>query len=335
MRLLARRIRRRRRRGHAVADETFTREAARGDVLFIPGAAFIHTGYPALIARTQRDHGVCVALLLYDIIPVRRPEFVDRAHAASFRAWLDGMLPLCDHLFAISRSAAAEAEDHASRTGLVLRDRVHPIPIGSGFSTDLAAPASAPANLPAPGAYVLFVSTIEARKNHGLLVRVWRRLLDELPRDQVPALVFAGRVGWMVEDLMQQLRNTNFLDGKIILSTHPTDAELAALYRGCLFTVFPSFYEGWGLPVTESLTFGKPCVISNTTSLPEAGGALARYFDPENIAEATRLIRETIADRAALAAWEQRIIREFHPVAWDESAQAVMRALGVAQTASV
>jgi glycosyltransferase involved in cell wall biosynthesis len=139
----------------------------------------------------------------------------------------------------------------------------------------------------------------------------------------------------MVQDLMQQLQNTNFLDGKIISIEHPSDAELAALYRGCLFTVFPSLYEGWGLPVTESLTFGKPCVISNATSLPEAGGTLARYFDPENIAEATRVIHETIADRAALAAWERRIATEFQPVAWDVSAQAIIEALGVAQTASV
>jgi glycosyltransferase involved in cell wall biosynthesis len=324
-------------------DTAFKREVVRGDVLFIPGAAFIHAEYPALIARTKREYGVRVALLLYDIIPVRRPEFVDRAHAESFRKWLDGILPLCDHLFAISRSAAGEAEDHARRAGLVLRDRVHPIPIGSGFSTDLTAmTACARANLPTPGTYVLFVSTIEGRKNHGLLVRVWRRLLEELPADQVPSLVFAGRVGWMVGDLMQQLRNTDFLDGKIILVTHPTDAELAALYRGCLFTVFPSLYEGWGLPVSESLSFGKPCVISTATSLPEAGGTLARYFDPENVTDATRVIRDIIADRAGLAEWEQRVIGEFRPVAWEVTAEAVVNALerhaataGVARTAPV
>src|SRR6185437_13860829 len=118
------------------------------------------------------------------------------------------------------------------------------------------------------------------------------------------------------------LRNCDFLGGKIVLVEDPSDAELERLYQGCLFTLFPSFHEGWGLPVTESLTFGKPCVISNATSLPEAGGTLARYFDPENIADATRVIRETIADRASLAAWEQRIVSEFQPVAWDVSARA-------------
>ena len=134
-------------------------------------------------------------------------------------------------------------------------------------------------------------------------------------------------------DLLQQLENAFWLGGKIRHVQDPSDAELAALYRGCLFTVFPSLYEGWGLPVTESLAFGKPCVIANATSLPEAGGSLARMFDPDNVADATRVIREVIEDRAALAEWEQRVVKEFRPVSWDATAQALVS--GVAQTARV
>ena len=70
--------------------------------------------------------------------------------------------------------------------------------------------------------------------------------------------MFAGRVGWLVQDLMQQLKNTDWLDGKIILVDSPSDAELETLYEDCLFTLFPSFYEGWGLPVTESLAMARP-----------------------------------------------------------------------------
>ena len=171
------------------------------------------------------------------------------------------------------------------------------------------------------------MSTIEVRKNHLLLVKVWRRLLAEMPEGEVPTLVFAGRVGWMVADLMQQLENTGYLGGAVALVADPSDAELAALYRGCLFTLFPSFYEGWGLPVSESLAFGKPCIISDATSLPEVGGTLARYIDPEDVAGATRVIRATLEDRAGLAAWEARIGREFRPVAWRETAQAVVEAM--------
>ena len=131
----------------------------------------------------------------------------------------------------------------------------------------------------------------------------------------------------MVADLMQQLRNAHYLDGKLVLFQDPTDGELTTLYQGAQFTLFPSFYEGWGLPVTESLAFGKPAIISNTTSLPEAGGALARYFDPESTTEAYHVIREVVEDPEGLRNWQARVARDFRPVTWDEAARAVLRAL--------
>ncbi len=300
----------------------FAAEVTPGDMLFIPGAAFVHSDYPAFIARLASRHGLRVALLVYDIIPVRRPEYVDPGLTRRFGTWLDGMLPLCDRLMAISRSAAGEATAHAATNAIALRDAIHPIPIGTGFSGQAEGTQSP--GLPAPGSYVLFVSTIEARKNHLLLFRVWRRLLDTMPPGAVPTLVFAGKPGAQSGDLMAMLHNTVFLGGHIRLIDQPSDADLAALYRGCLFTLFPSHYEGWGLPVTESLAFGKPCLISNATSLPEAGGDLARYFDPEDVPGATALIRATLENREDLAAWTRRVATEFRPVSWQESARAVM-----------
>lgn len=147
-----------------------------------------------------------------------------------------------------------------------------------------------------------------------------------MPAHEVPTLIFAGRVGWMVADLMQQLHNTNYLDGKIRLIRDPSDLELTTLYQGCLFTLFPSFYEGWGLPVSESLAFGKPCIISCAASLPEAGGELARYFDPDNASDAMRVIRQTLDDRPGLAAWQARVKQQFLPVPWEHSARAVLAA---------
>ena len=100
------------------------------------------------------------------------------------------------------------------------------------------------------------------------------------------------------------------------------------LYQGCLFTLFPSHYEGWGLPVTESLALGKPCIISNVTSLPEAGGDLARYLDPDDLAGTVRLIRAVISDRPGLAAWEAQVRRDFQPVPWEDSARAILEGIG-------
>jgi glycosyltransferase involved in cell wall biosynthesis len=215
---------------------------------------------------------------------------------------------------------------------LPLRAVPTPIPVGTGFKESYAAErrstdGTVSSRLPAPNSYVLMVSTIEPRKNHILLFRVWRRLMEDMRASSVPTLVFAGRVGWLVSDLMEQLHNSSFLDGKIIVIESPTDEELEALYGGCLFTLFPSFYEGWGLPVTESHAFGRPCIISKTSSLPEAGGSLARYIDPDNTTDAYRVIRETIQDQAGLREWRDRVRREFKPVEWSQSARAVFKAL--------
>ena len=301
-----------------------------GDVLASLGSPWFHPTYGALVGRACAAHGLRFMILVYDLIPLLRPEWCDRSLVRSFRDWHEAVLPLADRILAISRATAADVERYAAEHGIVLRDRVRAIPSGTGFGGAVeegAVEEGALRALPAAGSYVLIVSTIEVRKNHLLLVKVWRRLLAEMPAGEVPTLVFAGRVGWMVADLMQQLENTGYLGGAVALVADPSDAELAALYRGCLFTLFPSFYEGWGLPVSESLAFGKPCIISDATSLPEVGGTLARYIDPEDVAGATRVIRATLEDRAGLAAWEARIGREFRPVAWRETAQAVVEAM--------
>jgi len=148
----------------------------------------------------------------------------------------------------------------------------------------------------------------------------------------VPDLVFAGRVGWLVADLIAQLDHTSWLGGRVRLVRDPTDAELRALYAGSLFTVFPSLHEGWGLPVTESLALGKPCLCSNAASLPEAGGALCRYFDPESLSSAFRSIAAVLDDRPGLAAWEAQVRRDFEPVPWAATAGALLDAVAALET---
>jgi glycosyltransferase involved in cell wall biosynthesis len=314
----------------------FAATARQGDILAALGSPWIRADYSRYLEKAVRERGLCFALLIYDIIPVRRPEWMEQGLARTFRAWLDAALPLADRLLTISMATATDVGAYARNAGLALRAVPTPIPIGTGFkkSDRARSAADVSSRLPAPNSYALVVSTIEARKNHLLLFRVWRHLLEDMSPDSVPTLVFAGRIGWLVSDFMEQLRNTNFLDGKIIHIDSPTDQELEALYDGCLFTLFPSLYEGWGLPVTESLAFGRPCIVSKTTSLPEAGGSLARYIDPDNTTDAYRVIRETIEDRAGLRAWRERVRREFKPVEWSESARAVLRMLDICQDAS-
>src|SRR5260221_5365630 len=198
------------------------------------------------------------------------------------------------------------------------------MPIGTGFAWHSEGPL--PAGLE-HGRFVLFVSTIEIRKNHLQAFRVWHRLLQDIPRDRVPTLVFAGTPGWMVTDLLKAIESTNRLDGKLVMIQGPDDATLCALYQACRFTLFLSYYEGWGLPISDSLSFGKVCVAANRTSLPEAGGTSCVYVDPDDTTGAYKTIRRMVEDPAMLPELERRRNASFRPVPWAVTAAAVLEAV--------
>ncbi len=329
-RVLKRRRRYRVTHSRALTDH-FAMTAEPGDILAVFGAGWVMRDFTSCVERVRGEKGLCLALLIYDIIPLRRPEWFNERLAKAYRTWFYDMLPIADAILTISAATARDVTEYAQSAKLAVRAVPTSIPIGTGFkrsdSGSQLAGGAVSTRLPPTNSYALVVSTIEVRKNHALLVKVWQRLLEHMPAESVPTLVFAGQAGWLVSDLMEQLHTSKFLNGKIIHIDSPTDKELEALYDGCLFTLFPSFYEGWGLPVTESHGFGRPCIISNTTSLPEAGGSLARYIDPQSTTDAYRVIRDTIEDQAGLRAWRDRVQREFKPVEWSQSASAVLKVL--------
>jgi len=202
---------------------------------------------------------------------------------------------------------------------------VEALELGSGFREALTAGNQALISL--PPRYVLYVSTIELRKNHRLLVRVWQRLLERHGTDLVPTLVFAGKIGWLVDDLLDDLGASNYLNGKVLLLRSLSDAELQQAYRACLFTVFPSLSEGWGLPIVESLAHGKFCVASNQTSIPEAGGKLIDYFDPVNEDDALAKIERPLIDPGYLAAREAQLRAEYRARTWVDCVHGLIGAL--------
>jgi glycosyltransferase involved in cell wall biosynthesis len=291
---------------------------AAGDTLLVLGAGWDDPGHAARVIATCRRHRLRLGVLLHDLIPLVRPEWCDPQTVRRFTLWSDALLRAADLVLADSQ---ATARDIAARRAALRLPALpaHVIRLGDGFAP---MPETPP---PLEGRFALFVSTLERRKNHALLVEVWRRLLLRLGPQAVPKLVFVGREGPLVGDLLAVLRASRWLDGHVVWRQQATDAELAGLYQGCDFTLFPSLYEGWGLPVAESLCFGKPCLAARATSVPEVGGDLVGYFDPLDVADAERVIGAAVAEPAVLVSWEARIRAAFRPTAWAATA-AMLRA---------
>nr|WP_245215258.1 glycosyltransferase [Pararoseomonas baculiformis] len=176
------------------------------------------------------------------------------------------------------------------------------------------------------GPFVLLVSSLEPRKNHLLALTAWRILLDRRGAAGTPRLVFAGRRAPGDAPVMEALAADPVLAERVTLLHDLDDATLARLYRGCLFTLYPSRHEGWGLPVSESLLHGKVPVVSEIPALLESGRNGAVFFEPNNAEDLAAVVLGFIANPARLAAAAARIPRHGGLRPWAEVADDLLAA---------
>jgi glycosyltransferase involved in cell wall biosynthesis len=293
-----------------------------GDVIVALGGPWINPRYVERLAAVKRAAGARFALLVHDVIPLVDPGAFGENTLHDFVAWLGQVVGVCDILLTVSESSRRELVGHAARVGWHLPP-VDVLRLGTGFR----AAGSAGSARALPPRFVLLVSTVEVRKNHLFLVNVWQRLVERHGASAVPSLVFVGRVGWKVEPLLAALEASRYLDGKVELHSDFTDADVHEAYRRCLFTIYPSRHEGWGLPVAESLSHGKFCISSNSSSLPEVGGDFVDYFDPADEADAAARIERVLFEPGYLAARERQIAAAYRPPSWADCAQMLVAAI--------
>ena len=193
-------------------------------------------------------------------------------------------------------------------------------PLGANIGI---APVTQP--LPAglePGRYALLVGTIEPRKGHRLIYETWLELLaDGVPQRAQFKLVFAGREGWMTGDLLRELRGDDRLAGSIKVITKVDDGLMASLYANAAFCLYPSRYEGFGLPAIEAFFHGKAVLASTGGAVPEVVGDFSPCLDPEDAAAWRRMLGSWIEEPTSRIVYEDRIRTLFHHPSWDQSAQ--------------
>ena len=288
------------------------------------GAAWVIPEYPTMIVNLKRTHDARFAMLFHDFIPIYARETCDQGTAAVFREFVDQVLPIVDLAMCVSRSTERDLKRYCGEHGF-------PVPptlvtqLGTSFD-EFFPPRQSPV---APRTrkrgcdpFVLFVSTIEGRKNHNFMFEVWR-LLAERGAD-VPRLVCVGRIGWRAEAFLINLLESDYLGGRIELREDVSDEALNALYRDCLFTVFPSIYEGWGLPIGESLGHGKLCVLADNSSLPEVAGEFGCFIPLDDVEAAADAIIGLLQDADRLREFEQAIAARFTPLRWEDISRRVV-----------
>lgn len=294
------------------------------DTVLSAGSDWLHKG-TALLAL-QRRHGFRLAVVCYDLLPLLHPEFFPPEELPRFRAYWNAVLPVAARILCNSRCVARDVQMYAAGQGLGCRT---PDIVPLGY-TPIATAAPLPPLRPPlqPGRFALFVSTLEPRKGHAMLLAAWRRLLAAgVPQAGNFRLVFVGRPGWMVDDVLRQLGPGPGSIGDSVLHLEGVgDAELERLYRDAAFCLYPSRYEGFGLPIIEAFAHGKAVMASTGGAVPETVSGLSPCLDPLDVAAWTALLADWIRQPAAYAPWQARIAREFQAAGWPDAAERIMQA---------
>lgn len=220
-------------------------------------------------------------------------------------------------IIAVSKSTALDLEKYLK----IPRGKIEVV--YPGLNQIDAPSKNLPLNLK-ENSYILFVGTIEPRKNLIGLFKAYA-LLPPSFQEKYP-LVVVGAKGWNMGKTYDAF-NALKLNDKVKLLGYVTDSVLAKLYKEAAVFIYPSFYEGFGLPILEALSFGTPVVTSNVSSLPEVAGKAAMLIDPEKPAEITRAIQEITDHQNIVENLKVEAKKQVEKFNWEESAKKTSKVL--------
>jgi glycosyltransferase involved in cell wall biosynthesis len=171
--------------------------------------------------------------------------------------------------------------------------------------------------------YLIYVSTIEPRKNHGLLYYTYKLAYQK--GIQLPKLLIVGRVGHDTSEMIKLLKEDSEVNGAISIENKVDDSDLNWLYQNCKFAIMPSFYEGWGMSVIESIARGKSAVIANTSSLLEMPDECVIRFNPASTDECLAAIQE-MSKPSTLQKY-RNAAKQYKSHSWDDSYKQIVKIL--------
>ena len=234
-----------------------------------------HTGlHEAALPQWLAGNRCRPIFLIHDLIPITHPEFCRAGEAGKHATRIRNALRSATGIIANSKATLDELTAFASKEGL-------PMPVATPAWISGWQPPVGRSEVKLGSPYFLTVGTIEGRKNHLLLLRVWKRLASEMG-DDTPLLVIVGQRGWQAEDAISVLDDAGELRTHVREISDCGDAELQGLVAGARALLMPSFAEGFGLPVIEALGLGTPVIASDLPVYREVVGDVPTYLDPHD-----------------------------------------------------
>jgi hypothetical protein len=262
--------------------------------------------------------------MCHDTLALQFPQFLPAHVVSAFRRYWSVMFSAADRILAVSQHVRDDIRERCSLANIEPADIRVVLP-GVDPPRDQT-PPPLPAGLEA-GRFILYVSTLDPRKGHDMLVDVWDRLLAAgLPQRHRFKLVLVGRRGWRVDALMDRIERHPGLGDSLLHLTEVNDTDLASLYAAAAFGVLPSHYEGFGLPIVEFFAHGKAVIASSAGALPETVRGLSPCIDPRDGDAWYAAIGAWIENPAVREACEAKIRSSFVWPDWNAAAAAMLAA---------
>lgn len=299
-----------------------------------PEAAFGHSDTVALIGagwnepktltrliELKQDRGFRIVQHLNDILPIYQPQLFCEELPKLFSTYVHLVVHNVDMVTVISEATKRDVDIYCREQG-VKRLPVRVVRLGDdATTTDVVRPV----DMKESERFIFVLGTFEVRKNYTLLYQALK--LAQIEGRDLPKIVIAGRKGWLSSDILYIIEHDPYMKEKLVWISNVSDSELNWLFENCLFTVFPSIAEGWGLPIVESLQHGKFSLVSGASSMLEIGKGLVDYFLPYDARECMEKMQYYIAEDR-YKKMNKKVSKEYEVFTWDASFEQLKDAIG-------
>ena len=254
----------------------------------VVGSFLFNTGHNGLesdeyVATLQRQR-VRPIFMVHDLIPITHPHFCRSGEQEKHLARLRNAIHVASGIVCNSQATKDALNEHCAEQGWVAPPFVVAL-----LAPDL--PVASHSARPIEKPYFVFVSTIEPRKNHMMILRIWQKLVIQMG-DAVPRLIIIGQLGWGYGEVTDLLANSSLLKDAVTQISVCTDAQMVNYFQHAQALLFPTFAEGYGMPVVEALAHNLPVIASDLPVFREFAGNIPQYVNVEDEAAWEELIRD-------------------------------------------
>lgn len=287
-----------------------------------------HTG----ICTSKKHNKLKLVFMLHDLIPFEYPEYANFSNKKykNHKIKINNVIDLADTIICNSQDTKKHLQHYASVIGKQISSKTEVALLGNNLrkieKSSLSHLPLKHINKP----YFVAISTIEPRKNHIMLLNIWRRFAqDSTNSNEIPNLIIIGRRGWKCSNVTDMLDNCITIKNNVFELNNCNDVDLQAYIMGARALLFPSFVEGFGIPVIEALNLGTPAIISDIPVFHEIAGEVPEYIDPLDALSWMKMIMEYTKPDSIMRLKQIERMKNYTAPTWEEHFKIVDEVLGL------